>query len=88
MEFIDFLKNVDFNSEYVSISIGETLCIRTDLVKREKSVPVKISSDINGFISIIQGDRITAFRPEAVTHFYKDKKREIKTNKLTPDNIS
>ena len=77
MKFIDFLKNVDFNSEYVSINIGDTLCIQTERVKQDESIPVKISSDINGFISIIQGEHITAFRPEVVTHFCKNKKVTI-----------
>lgn len=80
MELIDFLKSVDFNSEYVDIYIGKIKCFCTNPIKLEKSIPVKISSDINGFINIIQGERITAFRPEAVTHFCKGKKNDLKSN--------
>lgn len=79
MELIDFLKNVDFNTEYISINCGENEILKTEFFTSDNSKIVKVTNDIEGFISIVQGESITSFRPEAVTSFHKGKKFDFKS---------
>lgn len=77
MKLIDFLKNVDFTNEYIVINVGEKEIVKTDFFVSENPEIVKVSTDIEGFISITQNDKVISFRPEAVTHFYKKTKLNI-----------
>ena len=81
MNLYDFLKNVDFETEYVVINIGRDVIINNECISGDNTEPVKVSFNlIEGFISVFQGESIISFRPEAVTHFSKNKK--IKTEYL------
>lgn len=78
MKLIDFLSNIDFRTEYVSINFGEKECYQTSFFPSDSVIP-EVKTDIEGFISIIEGEKVISFRPEAVTHFYKGKRAKKDT---------
>lgn len=71
MNITDFLNSIDFDKEYIHLYFENDADFGTEYFKTKNTNTAKLSTDIEGFITITEGEKTFAFRPDTVQRFEK-----------------
>lgn len=77
MNIEEYLKNIDFEKKYVSLKLSDGTEFKTEFFYDGKKPIPKISNDIDGFLTISEGNSSLNFKPETVTSIYSGNRYDI-----------